>query len=151
MNQPTFSFVKSTMTPMLMGTTPRDNSTADFFDLACVDFTVDTIAFRHAGTHAQTLCNRDLRLENRTGVRIFFKIKSNNPQHYEVSPFEESIENGASLGIRFKLNATGANISKYNVDQFRVQWGKYNEDGGKCVPTEHRTLKVKTETEMASG
>ena len=149
MNQEKFSFLKSTMSPMLMKTAPRDKSVMGFFSLGSLDFTVDTITFRYRGAHSQSLYNRDLRLENRTGVRIFFKIKSNSPQNYEVLPFEEYIENGKSLEIRFKLNVSGTNISKYNVDRFRVEWGKYDENEGRYCLTERCTLKVKMETEMA--
>ena len=136
MNQHHFSFLKTTTIPLLMGTTSWDPPTTHAANLACLGFSVDTITFRYQGAHSRSLYNRDLRLENRTGVRIFFKIKSNSPSNYEVTPFEQFIDHGTSVEIRFKLNVTGTNIHKYNVDRFRVQWGKYDHKEGKQKLTE---------------
>lgn len=45
-----------------------------------------TISFTFKGGHIQFVYNRNLKITNNTGVKIGFKIKSNNPQNYEVSP-----------------------------------------------------------------
>ena len=66
-------------------------------------------------------------------------------------PFEEYLDEGKSLEIRFKLNVTGTNIHKYNVDRFRVQWGCFDESEGKLILTNSFILKVRMETETATS
>ena len=47
---------------------------------------MDLIAFQYRGGYNQYLYNRDLRITNNSGAKISFKIKSNNPDSYDVCP-----------------------------------------------------------------
>lgn len=50
------------------------------------------------------LVNQELRVANRTGSRLYFRIRSNNPDYYEIRPTQDILEINAELAVAFRLN-----------------------------------------------
>lgn len=43
-------------------------------------------------------------MANRTGSRLYFRIRSNNPDYYEIRPTQDILEINANLAVAFRLN-----------------------------------------------
>lgn len=79
-------------------------------------------------------------MANRTGSRLYFRIKSNNPDYYEIRPTQDILEINAVLAVAFRLNVRkitsnyDRNASQRTVlsrfvenNAFEFAWGEITE------------------------
>lgn len=147
---------KRTLTPFQRRESRREklsrSSLESSVQLAWFELSVKEIVFYYnCNGQTQHLVNRELKLSNKTGVRVGFKIKCNNPQNYQVSPVQEKVEEGASASITIKLVIqSNVNALKFNSDKFQVEWGRFDESnsiiysGRQILPVVIRTENTQT-------
>lgn len=75
---------KRTFSPLMSRDSRLDkmSKNSDLFKGELLEISTYTINFSYKGEHSQYVYNRQLKLTNKTGSRIAFKFKSNNPQNY---------------------------------------------------------------------
>lgn len=79
-------------------------------------------------------------MANRTGSRLYFRIKSNNPDYYEIRPTQDILEINAVLAVAFRLNVRkitssyDRNASQRTIlsrfvenNAFEFAWGEITE------------------------
>lgn len=73
-------------------------------NLANLSFNTDEIIFRLTGGD-ETVTNRQLKVANNTGVRLYYQVSTNYPDYFDIRPKQDILDANSVTNIAFRLNA----------------------------------------------